>query len=303
MPRWTTRDDPVLPEMVGPVTRPAAHILLFLGLVLVSTAGPFLVVANLDAYAVVFWRMALGAVVYLGWDFARGRLRVPSGYLRGITLGALLLAAHFCLWVKAFDLTDFSSNMLLLVMQPVIAVFLGMRLGEKPTRSTWASIGLALLGLAIITGGDISLGSRALLGDVLCVLADLAIALFYVVAQDARRDLPLSTFMGFTLAIGAVSVLPITWAAGSPMVGYSASSWAWLAALVLVTTVAGHGLFNLVSPHISFFTLNVVIVLEPPIGILIGALLHGATVTSVQVAGGVFLGVAVIVGLRPPKPS
>jgi len=47
---------------------------------------------------------------------------------------------------------------------------------------------LSAAGLAIIAGGDIALGSRALLGDAMSITAGLAIALFYVVAR--RRAPP-----------------------------------------------------------------------------------------------------------------
>jgi len=116
-----------------------------------------------------------------------------------LVVGALLLAAHFVLWVKAFDLTDYASNLLLLVAQPVIATFLAMRLGEPANRNTWISLGLATLGLTIIAGGDFALGPRALLGDAMCILGDLAIALFYVVTRDARQGMSMPAFLGATL--------------------------------------------------------------------------------------------------------
>jgi hypothetical protein len=42
----------------------------------------------------------------------------------------------------------------------------------------------------------------------------------------------------------------------------------------------------------------VVIVLEPAIGILIGAALFGARASALQIGGGVFLAIAVVIGLR-----
>ena len=42
-----------------------AHVVLAVGLVLVSTSGPFIMAAGLPAYAAVFWRMALAAPLFL----------------------------------------------------------------------------------------------------------------------------------------------------------------------------------------------------------------------------------------------
>jgi drug/metabolite transporter (DMT)-like permease len=278
-----------------------AHALLFAGLVCVSTSGPFFVMSGMDPYAVVLLRMGFSAPLFLGWSAARGELRVAPGEGGRILAGALLLALHFVLWIKAFQLTDYASNLLLLVAQPVMAAVVAVRRGERTGRGLAPSILLAALGLAIIAGGDFSLGGRALVGDLMCILAGVAITFFYVVTRAARAGTPLGTFMGITFAVGAAAVAPLVWIAGVPVTRYPAPAWGWLAALVGVTTVAGHGLLNLAARHVSLFTLNIVIVLEPALAILGGALLFGATATPLVVVGGLFLVAAVVAGLTPPR--
>jgi drug/metabolite transporter (DMT)-like permease len=282
------------------IGRRSAHLVLFSGLVLVSTSGPFIVQAHMDAYAVVLLRTALAAALFLVVAAARGRLRLERVHRARVAVGGVLLGAHFLLWVKAFDLTDFASNLLLLVAQPVMAAVLGIRLGEHPTRGTWVSIALALAGLAVIAGGDVRLGTRALGGDAMCIVGGLAITLFYVITRDARAATPIETFMGATLVAAAAAAAPVALWARAPLT-YPATSWAWLAALVVLTTALGHGLLNLAARHVRLFTLNVVIVLEPAIAIGIGALLFGARITPLQVSGGVLLGTAVVVGLAPER--
>ncbi len=271
---------------------------LFGALFCVSTSGPFLVMSRMDAFAVVFWRMALSAPLFLGWAAWHGVLRVERRHIRRLVVGALLLAAHFVLWVKAFDLTDYASNLILLVAQPVCAAVLAVRLGDRSIRQVWLSIVLALAGLIVITGGDVTLGTRALVGDLFCILGAFAIALFYVVTREARRDTALSTFMGLTFVIGALAVLPLVVASGVPIVRYPPPTWGWLALLVGVTTVMGHGLMNLAARHVSLFTLNLVIVLEPAIGIGMGAFMFGAVVKPLALAGGALLVAAVVIGVR-----
>jgi drug/metabolite transporter (DMT)-like permease len=283
------------------VSPPRAYLTLFAGVLFVSTAGPFLKAAALDAFAVVLWRLVASGVLFLGWATLRRELAITRRQLGLVTAGSLLLTAHFALWIKAFDLTDFSSNLLLLVAQPVIAAVVGHRLGERTSRSSWLAVGLAVVGLAIITGGDLALGPRALVGDGLSILGSFAITYFYVVTKDVRSELPLATFLGYTMGIGAVATLPIALISGAKLVGYPNASWGWVAALVVITTLAGHGCFNVAARHLRLFTVNIVIVLEPAIGIAMGAVMFGATVTPLQMAGGLVLAVAVIVGLQPQR--
>src|SRR5262245_25484474 len=119
-----------------------------------STSGPFFIMARMDPYALVLWRMGLSAIVFLATAAARGELRVATGETGRIVAGAVLIALHFNLWVKAFGLTDYASNLLLLVAQPVMAAVLSVKLGERSGRGVPVSIALAVAGLALIAGGD-----------------------------------------------------------------------------------------------------------------------------------------------------
>lgn len=280
------------------MTPMGARAVLFAGLVCVSTSGPFFVMSGMDPYAVVLLRMGLSAPILLGAAALRGELRVARGSTRRIVLGALLLVGHFVLWVKAFELTNYASNLLLLVAQPVMAAVVAVRRGERRATGLVPSIALALLGLGVIAGGDFALGGRALLGDALCIVAGAAITFFYVVTEKARAETPITTLMGICFAIGAVVVTPLVWLAGVPVVDYPIASWGWLAALVLITTIVGHSLMNIAARYVELFTLNIVIVLEPAIAIGLGALLFETAILPPTLIGGAFLIASVVLGLR-----
>src|SRR5262249_36517079 len=181
-----------------------------------------IVMAHMDAYAVVLLRTVGAAIVFAAACAARGQLRFPREHLGRTALGALLLCAHFLLWIKAFDLTNYASNLLLLVSQPIVAALIGGALGEHPTRDTWISILLAIAGLSIIAGGDFALGPRALVGDAMCIGAGLAITLFYVVTRHARSAMPIDAFMAVVMAVCAIGAAPVVWLARAPVLAYPA---------------------------------------------------------------------------------
>ena len=279
------------------------YFALFAGLLAVSTSAPFFVMARVDAYAAVFWRTSLAALIALAVGALRGRLdlRALARHARSILWGGLLLGGHFLMWVKAFDLTDYASNLLLLVFQPIMAAFLTARLGERLPRHAFTAVALAIAGLGLIAGSDFAVSPRALLGDALCLAAGVAITLFYVVTGKARRALSVEVFLGAVMLVSSATAWPVARAAGVPLWGFSASTWGWIGAIVLVTTLMGHGLMNHAANHVSLFTLNIVIVLEPAVGVAIGALLFGARLTAVQLLGGALLSAAVLFGLRRDK--
>jgi drug/metabolite transporter (DMT)-like permease len=255
---------------------------------------------RIDAYAAVFWRTLLAGVLGLAIARARGRLAFRDVYAtrRSLFFAGALLGGHLLLWVKAFEMTDYASNLLLLVSQPLFGALLGARLGETLSRHAFGALALAAVGMLLIAGGDFRMGPRALLGDALSVTGGGLIALFYVAGRRARSALPIEAFMGSVMLIAAGVALPVALLARVPLWGYGTASWAWLGAIVLVTTLMGHGLLNLAARYVSLFTVNLIIVLEPVVAIAIGSVLFGAHITPLQCAGGTLLGAAVILELR-----
>jgi drug/metabolite transporter (DMT)-like permease len=256
--------------------------------------------AHVSAYAAVFWRTAIAGVLALGCAWLRGALRLELLRVHARTLlwCGLLFGAHMLLWVKAFELTDYASNLLLLVAQPVFAAMIGARTGEPPPPRAPALLVLSTLGMALLMGGDVSLGPRALLGDAFCILASCLIVVFFIVAKPARNALPLDAFMGLVLLVTAPLALAVALAAGVTVWPLPLASWGFLVAIALVTTLGGHGLLNLAANTVPLFALNLIVLLEPAFGIALGALLFGAVVTPLQLAGGALLGAAVLLGVQ-----
>jgi drug/metabolite transporter (DMT)-like permease len=269
-------------------------------LVTVSTSAPFFVMAHVHAFAAVFWRTFFTALLGFGIGALRGKVDLVEirRHARSLAFGGVLLGAHFLMWVEAFALTDYASNLLLLVFQPIMAAFFAARLGERLPRHAVLAVALSVIGLALIAGGDFALSRRALFGDALCLAASVAITLFYVVTSRVRRVLSVEVFLASIMLVCAAVSLPVALVSGVQLIGFSATTWGWLAAIVMVTTLTGHGLMNYAANHVSLFTLNIVIVLEPAVGIALGALLFGAGVTAMQLLGGVLLGASVLVGMR-----
>jgi drug/metabolite transporter (DMT)-like permease len=268
---------------------------LVLGLLAVSTSGPFFVMAKMSAFAAVFWRTALAGLLALAFAGVRGTLRLPhlSRLAPGLLLSGALMGMHFMLWVKAFELTDYASNLILLVAQPIFgALFDRFRGQALPLRAPLV-LALSLVGMLMVAGGDVTLGPRALLGDLCCILAGLVGALFFVVSREARDAMALDAFMALTMLLAALTTLPVALVADVSLFDYPSSSWAWLSGIVLITTLGGHGMLNVAARTLSLFTVNIAILLEPVLSIALGALMFGADITPLQVAGGVMLIVSV----------
>jgi drug/metabolite transporter (DMT)-like permease len=267
------------------------RVALVLGLLAISTSGPFFVMAKMSAFAAVFWRTALAGLLAVCVAGLRGKLQLRQlrEHWQSLLLSGALLSVHFLLWVKAFDLTDYASNLILLVAQPVWGALLERARGIALPMRAPLVLAMSLFGMLLVAGGDISLGPRALLGDFCCVLAGLVVAVFFITGRDARQVLALDAFMGVTLLIAAVTALPVVLIADDSLFDYPPASWYWLSGIVLITTLGGHGLLNAAARSLPLFTVNIAVLLEPVLSIALGAVMFGADITSLQIAGGVIL--------------
>ena len=267
------------------------HVALVLGLVAISTSGPFFIMAKMSAFTAVFWRTALAGLLAVCVARVRGTLqpRQLREHWRSLLLSGALLSVHFMLWVKAFDLTDYASNLILLVAQPVWGALLERARGIALPMRAPLVLAMSLVGMLLVAGGDISLGPRALLGDFCCIIAGLVIAVFFIIGRDARQALALDAYMGVTLLSAAITALPVVLIAGDSLFDYPSASWCWLSGIVVITTLGGHGLLNAAARSISLFTVNIAVLLEPVLSIALGAVMFGADITGIQIAGGVIL--------------
>jgi drug/metabolite transporter (DMT)-like permease len=250
--------------------------------------------AEAPALAIAFWRMAFAALC-LGVVAGGARRRI-WGEWRGVDWwtgagAALLLALHFGFWIASLERTTVAASSILVSTQPVFVAILGWpTLRERPSRRAWTGILLAVVGAAVIAGGDLALDRRALLGDFLAVAGALWVSAYYVLARFIRATKDLVPYVTVVYTLTAGWLLLSAWVAGTPLHGYDGATWAALAALALGPTVFGHTAMNYALRYIRAYEVNVSILGEP-IGAALWAalLLDEAPGAATWVGGGLVL--------------
>ncbi len=271
---------------------------LAVGTVAVSTAAPLIELSGIPKLSIAAWRTLLCGAVYAVFAAVRRESLMAAARTGGVRMlvAAALLGAHFALWISAFDHTSYAAAVLLLVTQPMFGAVLGrMVYRETLGPRTIAALLISATGLYLLVQEDFGAG-QDLFGDVLAIVGSLAIALYYIAVKPLRTALPFVPFMALTYGAGGVMLAGLALATGDAMVGFPAVEWAVIAALALLPTVVGHACFNWAVPRVRFFTLNLLIVLEPAIALLLGAWLLHESATTTELLGGAVLAAAVLVG-------
>ncbi|WP_338069480.1 hypothetical protein [Specibacter cremeus] len=162
-------------------------LLAVIGVLGVSASGPIMAATAAPAPTIAFWRHALGALVMGVPAVTRNRHQFRG--LDGRQWGWTLLAA---------------ATALVCLQAAWIALFQWLR-GTRPRPALVIGLGVALIGVVVITGLDVGTSGEALLGDALALAGGVLAAIYTLAGAKVRRTL--STGVYTTLCYGICALI------------------------------------------------------------------------------------------------
>ncbi|MHB8781723.1 MAG: DMT family transporter [Candidatus Geothermincolia bacterium] len=240
---------------------------------------------------IVFWREIFGCAALLLFLAATRRLRllkVPSARWL-LLLNGVVLAVHWFLLFKAYDLLPVSNAVFLVYTAPLfVAMLAPALLKERLEPRTVVALAIGLGGMALISLSGSSTDARATswAGIFYALLAALLFALLMIMVKKLRLQLPAMTMSFYGMAIGAVVLLPFALLQDYHV---TARGWGSLAVLgvVLVAftgTIYLHGARGVKAQH-----LGILAYLEPVSATVLAAIFLAERPTWGDVAGGALI--------------
>lgn len=293
-----------------PLSRPARHPLVGLGVALASAAafatsgafGKSLLVGGWSPGAVVTMRITLAAVVLLGpalwslrgrWAALRRNGWVVVGY--GLTGVAGCQLAYF----NAVTHLSVGVALLLEYLAPVLIVgWLWLRHRQAPRPLTLAGVALAVAGLLLVldvVGGGASIN---VVGVLWGLGAAVCLVLYFLLADHVDDDVPPLALAGGGLVVGAASlglaglvgVLDMSRGAARVPLGGVVVDW-WVPVLVIAIVAAafayvtGIAAVRMLGPKVASF----VALTEVLFAVLFAWLVLAELPTPVQLVGGLLI--------------
>jgi drug/metabolite transporter (DMT)-like permease len=246
-----------------------------------ATVGTLLAVRFLLA-AAVFW-----AIVLASGAGREVRALPRRDVATALGLGGLGYALQAGGYFAALTRIDASLLSLLLYTFPAIVAAAAVALGrERMTRRRAAALVLASSGLALVVAGA---GTGALdgLGAALGLGAACVYSAYILVSQGvAGRMRP--TVLSAIVCTGAAASLTVGAAAlGELRPGaLTAAGWGWLTCLGAISTVAAISLFFAGLRRVGPTTASILSTVEPPVTVLLAAIVFGEVLRPVQLLGG-----------------
>ena len=262
---------------------------------------------GLSPLAVATLRLLLGGAVLVGYLLATGR-RLPRSRAAWSRVAATgLLAAVFqASYFSAVALTSVSLATLVTIgTAPVVVLAARIRTAR---RAQLVGVGSALLGLTLLVGlpsggAELAPASSPLAGSVCAVLAGTGFALMTLLGSRpvAGLDDVSTTGVGFTM--GGLALAPVVTATSGWSLPADLRGVGLLVALAVVPTALAYTCYFAGLRATSAGTGSVLALLEPLTAALLAVLLLGERWGGAELAGGVLLGLAMVLTARESEPE
>ena len=262
------------------LSRPPAPDVVRLGVavVFISLSGPMIAATAAPVLAIAFWRCLIGSGITGVWVIARRWSSLGALTRREIRLtviAGVFLGLHFATWIPSLTLTTIAASTALVATQPIWAALIARATGVQISSRVWIGIAIALSGVIVLTGVDLSVDPAHLWGDALALVGAVFSAAYVSVAERVRKTVDTSTMTFVLYAVSAVTILPLVFIFGQQLVGFDAQAWALILAVTLGAQLLGHSMMTRVLSSTSATVVSLAILFEMPGATLVAAIWLG----------------------------
>ena len=194
----------------------------------------------------LFWTVILMTPVVLGKKQVREEFKRTEKKTLGLcAVSGLFLAIHFVLWFESLNHTSVASSTTI-VCTEVIWVSLGFCLFMKGKLSgkAIATIAVTFLGSMMIAYADSTTGGLHLYGDLLSLVAAVAVAVYTLIGRVVREKVSTTVYTYTLYVVCAVSLVGTCISQGFGLFDYGMSAIIVGLLLAVFSTILGHSIFS-----------------------------------------------------------
>lgn len=261
--------------------------------------GPWFVrMTDAGPVAAGFWRIGLATPLLVLLAAATGGRPIASakGLWPVLLASGLLFAGDLAAWHIGIHKTILANATLFGNSATFIYPLWGFLVARAwPTRTQGTAMLLALAGAVLLMGRSYQLDPRHLGGDLLCLLAGVLYAGYFIMMARARRQMAPLPALAWSSAAAAAPLLIAAWIIGEQIIP---SSFAPLVALALLSQVIGQGLLIFAIGRLPALVVGLTLLTQPVIAATIGWLAYDERLGAADVVGAVMIAVALVLVRR-----
>lgn len=266
-------------------------IMIVIGIIGISLSSILVKYSAAPSAVTAAWRLLwtvilMTPVVFGKREVRRELLCAEKGTILLSAVSGLFLAIHFALWFESLGHTSVASSTTI-VCTEVIWVSLGycVFLKGKLSLKAVAAICVTLTGSVMIAFSDSAAGGAHLYGDILALLAAVAVAVYTLLGRIVRASASTTVYTYLVyVSCGAVLLL-LCLIQGSGLLEYGVSAVAVGLLLAVFSTILGHSIFSWCLKYFSPAFVSASKLCEPVAAAILAAFLFAEYPDPVQIAG------------------
>ncbi len=270
-------------------------IMIVIGILGISLSAIFVKLSSAPSAVTAAWRLLwtviLMSPVTLGKRSIRKELlQIDKKALFLSCLSGVFLAAHFTLWFESLAHTSVASSTTIVCTEVIwvslgYCLFLKGRLAPKAV----AAIAVTLLGSVLIALADSSGGGLHLYGDMLALLAAIAVAAYVLLGRVVQENVSTSVYTYLVYSACAAVLLLLCLAQGHSLTAYGIPAILVGLLLAVFSTILGHSIFSWCLKYFSPSFVSASKLCEPVVAGIMAGVLFGEIPGLPQLAGGVLI--------------
>jgi drug/metabolite transporter (DMT)-like permease len=265
-------------------------ITAILAALFMGTMGVFSRETGLDAEVITFFRLLLGAGFLMIFMTLTRRFRLLWCWPTWpVLINGLMLAGFIIFYVQAMYLTTMANAIMVLYLAPLVAsVFAHFFLGEKLNLMSVVLICNALFGFAMMMEFkiDFSSGSNHILGLGCAALGLCCYSAFILINRTINATIHVYTRTFYQLFTGALCLVPFFITDFPEITG---ATWLWLAGAGFFPGFLGILCAVIALERLPAATFGTLAYFEAIFVVILGWMIFGETLNSLQLAGCLFI--------------
>ena len=277
------------------------------GVLAVSTAAVLIRLADAPALAIAAYRLSLASLVTLPLAMAKdhqGLRALSMSQFLWCMASALALAVHFAAWIASLEHTSVASSVVLVTTSPLlIAAVSHVAYRERLTPAVAGGIALGVVGGLVLAQGDRAAGGGELYGDFLALIGAVAAGTYFLIGRRVRRSLSNVSYIAIVYLGSAVALVAAVIVTGTPLTGFSASTYWMILLVTLAPQLLGHSSLNWALGHLSATLVAVAVMAEPVGATILAWAILGESPPLASVIGGTLVLSGVYLAFRRPPAT
>lgn len=289
-------------DRTGPDSTPP---LAFAAVILANVAlafGPLLVrMADTGPVAAALWRITLAApVLALVALISPARPRRPgkgqAGLWALLLIGGIAFAGDLGSWHIGIRQTTMANATLFGNSATFIFPLYGFLIARTwPSRSQGIALILAAVGAGLLMGRSYQVDPRHLVGDLMCVLAGILYALYFILMARVRTTMPPIPALAWSTIASIVPLFVFAVALGERV---WPGHWSALILLALGSQIIGQGLMIYALGLLSPLVVGLALLVQPIVATAIGWIVYDERLALPDLVGVAMVAVALVLVRR-----